>query len=52
MRRFSAILLTLLTLLSLTACGSAAEGADDAQASTQSEPAATRVVVDSYGGEE
>lgn len=51
MRRFSAILLTLLTLLSLTACGSAAEGADDAQASTQSEPAATRVVVDSYGRE-
>lgn len=51
MRRFSAILLTLLTLLSLTACGSAAEGADDAQASTQSEPAATRMVVDSYGRE-
>nr|WP_325245590.1 iron ABC transporter substrate-binding protein [uncultured Oscillibacter sp.] len=51
MRRFSAILLTLLTLLSLTACGSAAEGADDTQASTQSEPAATRVVVDSYGRE-
>lgn len=51
MRRFSAILLTLLTLLSLTACGSAAEGTDDTQASTQSEPAATRVVVDSYGRE-
>lgn len=51
MRRFSAILLTLLTLLSLTACGSAPAGSDDAQESAQPDSTATRVVVDSYGRE-
>lgn len=51
MRRFSAILLTLLTLLSLTACGAASQGSDDAQTATQADSSATRTVVDSYGRE-
>lgn len=51
MRRFSAIVLTLLTLLTLTACGAAGQGADDTQTAVQSDPSSTRTVVDSYGRE-
>lgn len=51
MRRFSAILLTLLILLSLTACGAAPAGSEDAQEAAQPDSSATRVVVDSFGRE-
>lgn len=52
MKRFVCILLALLSLLSLTACGSAAESEDSsASGSTQADPSATRVVVDSFGRE-
>lgn len=52
MRRFFAILLTLLTLLSLTACGAAApEDSGSTQTDAEPDSAATRTVVDSFGRE-
>ena len=52
MRRFFAIVLTLLTLLSLTACGAAApEDSGSTQTDAEPDSAATRTVVDSFGRE-
>lgn len=52
MRRFYALLLTLLVLTALSACGGAPAGdTGDAQPAPESDPAAVRTVVDCYGRE-